>query len=71
MINNLDLKHMLEVNQLMVDFDNLIESLTDMIHDFWENLLNNRESKEIYEKGMSISDKLKDMQNILANIEKK
>ncbi len=45
----------------MIDFDNLIEYLSDLIYEFWDNLLHNREIREIYDKGMLISDKIKDL----------
>ena len=46
---------MLRVNQLLVEFDNSIESITDCILEFWEDLLNTRDTITLFTKGINIA----------------
>jgi hypothetical protein len=46
---------MLRVNQLLVEFDNSIESITDSILEFWEDLLNTRDTITLFTKGINIA----------------
>ena len=46
---------MLRVNQLLVEFDNSIESITDSILEFWEDLLNTRDTLTLFTKGINIA----------------
>lgn len=46
---------MLRVNQLLVEFDNSIESISDSILEFWEDLLNTRDTVTLFTKGINIA----------------
>ena len=46
---------MLRVNHLLVEFDNSIESITDSILEFWEDLLNTRDTLTLFTKGINIA----------------
>lgn len=60
---------MLRLNQLIVQFDNTIETISDQIHEFWDNLLNQREIKEIFAQGIHISDELNKLTKLLSDVE--
>lgn len=50
---------LLKVNQLLVEFDTSMERISSEILDFWENLVNSRETIQIFTQGIKISDQLK------------
>lgn len=52
---------LLRVNQLLVEFDNSLERITSEILDFWENLLNSKETVQIFTQGLKISAQIKDL----------
>ncbi len=62
---------MLDVNQLLAQFDSRIENVTDEILDFWTNLLNVRETRQLFQKGIKVSQKIVDLQKLLQEIELK
>lgn len=47
-----DLKNMLLVNQMLVEFDSALERITDSIHTFWSNLASGRNIKTIFNQGI-------------------
>lgn len=50
---------MLKVNQLLVEFDSSIEKICSEILEFWEDLLNTRDTITLFTKGIEIARQLK------------
>lgn len=48
----MDLEKILKVNQLIVEFDNSLERATDEVHEFWENLVSQRDTTKLFTKGI-------------------
>ena len=65
-INLLDL---LKVNQLLVEFDNTVERITGEILEFWENLVSSKETLQIFNQGIRISEQIKQVQKLLLEIQ--
>lgn len=48
LLGQVNLLDLLRVNQLIVEFDTSIERISMEIMDFWENLLNQKETVQIF-----------------------
>ena len=64
----MNLIDLLKVNQLLVEFDNTIERITGEILEFWENLVNSKESLHIFNQGLKISYQIQEMHQLLLEI---
>ncbi|TNV87759.1 hypothetical protein FGO68_gene17348 [Halteria grandinella] len=71
LLGQVNLLGLLRVNQLLVEFDNQLERISNEILDFWENLVNSRETVQIFTQGIKISDYLKEVQTLLSEIQEK
>ena len=66
-----DLQTMLDVNQLLAEFDSKMESVSEEILDFWQNLLNTKETVLLFQQGLRISRAVTSLQELLEELEGK
>lgn len=65
------LANLLEVNQLMVKFDEQIEALGGKILEFWSNLVNTKNTQSLFEKGIQITKELESLNSTYQEIDQK
>eukprot|EP00347_Sterkiella_histriomuscorum_P011126 403373661 len=70
-IQKIDLEKVLDLNQLFANFENLLESISDDIYKYWQNLANNKDAMNIYEKGIQIASEINTLQQLHQDIELK
>jgi hypothetical protein len=66
----LDLRKMLEMNQLLLEFDTALQKTTDDIREFWQSVSTQRDTSALFGRGIKISEELQRVQKLVISIER-
>ena len=61
---------MLEMNQLLLEFDTALQKTTEEIREFWHSVTTQRDTRGLFERGIKISEELQQVQKLVRRIEK-
>ena len=61
---------MLEMNQLLLEFDTALQKTTEEIRDFWHSVSSQREISGLFGRGIRISEELQRVQKLVSSIER-
>eukprot|EP00347_Sterkiella_histriomuscorum_P020345 403338165 len=70
-LNQINLQNMLELNQLVSKFERKLEVLSLGIQKFWKTLIQEKQSFEIFQKGLKISQSLNSLSDLYDIIQEK
>lgn len=56
---------------MLAKFEQNLEVLTDDIHKFWQDLVNDKDAFPLYRKGLVISKQVSDFQQLFSDIDRK
>eukprot|EP00347_Sterkiella_histriomuscorum_P020578 403337267 len=71
LLKQIDLQKMLDLNQLYAGFEQQLDRVSDSIYRFWNNLIHEKETTNIYQKGIQISEGIKNIYKLYQEIELK
>jgi hypothetical protein len=66
----MDLRKMLEMNQLLLEFDTALQKTTEEIREFWYSVSTQRETSGLFGRGIRISEELQRVQKLVTSIER-
>jgi hypothetical protein len=66
----MDLRKMLEMNQLLLEFDTALQKTTEEIREFWHSVSTQRETSGLFGRGIRISEELQRVQKLVSSIER-
>eukprot|EP00347_Sterkiella_histriomuscorum_P011309 403372943 len=71
LINQVSLLNMIDLNHLVSNFESKMENLASEVQKFWKNLVHEKQSFEIYRKGLNISKGLNSLSELYEVIQDK
>ena len=61
---------MLQMNQLLLEFDTALQKTTEDIREFWQSVSTHWDTSGLFGRGIKISEELQRVQKLVSSIEK-